>query len=411
MVIGVLTAPMASANDKDLKDKQRRVKNDISSASRHLDESSAALRKATSRLSAARTALRSARADLAETRGQVTTARVRDVQAQADLTQAEADLATARTELKTGRVAVQRKGDDVGDMVADIYEQGDPRLASFSSVLAAQDPTDITRSLSAQDSMVTGETARLDELEAAEILLGVQRDNVVKKKKIVAAKRVEAAENLSLMQSLEARAQEQTLSVRSLVGKRSSAQGTASRVKSRDRAELARLEREQSRIESMLRARAAAAAAAAARKSGPAARTSAPPANSGGYLSNPVSGSVTSSYGYRVHPIYGYYSLHDGTDFGAGCGQPLYATADGTVISRYFQTAWGNRLIVDHGYQRGVGLATIYNHATSYTVGVGARVKRGQVIGYVGNTGWSTGCHLHFSVMVNGSPKNPMGWL
>ena len=68
------------------------------------------------------------------------------------------------------------------------------------------------------------------------------------------------------------------------------------------------------------------------------------------------------------------------------------------------------RLIVDHGWQRGVGLATIYNHATHYVVGVGEHVNRGQLVGYVGSTGWSTGCHLHFTVMANGVAVDPMRW-
>ncbi len=132
---------------------------------------------------------------------------------------------------------------------------------------------------------------------------------------------------------------------------------------------------------------------------------------SGGFLSYPVNGAITSPFGYRVHPIYGYYGLHDGTDFGAACGSPLYSAASGRVISSYWSTVYGNRLIIDNGLVNGVSLVAIYNHATSYTVGVGDRVKRGQVIGYVGSTGWSTGCHLHFTVMVNGDPVDPMGWL
>lgn len=404
VVLGMVCAPLAHADgDKDLKDKQRQVKKNLKHAHQDLDESSAALRKATARLSAARTELRSARSELSETRGKLATAQVKDRKAQAALAQAEKDLAQARADLESGKAAVKKKNVEVGSMIADFYEQGDPRLASFSSMLNAEDPADITRSLATQDSLVSNETKALDELKAAKILLEVNEENVEDKKDAVATKRREAADNLKVMEGLEARAESQAASVRKLVGQRASAQKGAARVKRRDKAELAKLEAEQDRIEAMLRKR----AAAAAKKSG----NTGPPGPSDGYLSYPVSGPVTSSYGYRVHPIYGYYSLHDGTDFGAGCGQPLYAAADGTVISKYYQTAWGNRLIIDNGHVRGVGLATIYNHATSYTVGVGAHVKRGQVIGYVGTTGWSTGCHLHFTVMVNGSPTNPMNWL
>ncbi|WP_447383288.1 M23 family metallopeptidase, partial [Streptococcus pseudopneumoniae] len=82
-----------------------------------------------------------------------------------------------------------------------------------------------------------------------------------------------------------------------------------------------------------------------------------------------------------------YRALHDGVDFGAGCGSPVRAAADGTVLSTYFQSAWGNRVIIDHGALRGVGVATISNHLSSWAVAPGQRVSRGQVIGYVGSTG------------------------
>ncbi|MFZ2503465.1 MAG: M23 family metallopeptidase, partial [Nocardioides sp.] len=130
-----------------------------------------------------------------------------------------------------------------------------------------------------------------------------------------------------------------------------------------------------------------------------------------GFLAMPVSGRITSPYGYRIHPIYGYWGLHNGIDFGAGCGSPLYAPADGKVVARYYSGVYGNRLLIDHGVVAGAGLSTIFNHATSYVVGAGSRVTRGQLIGYVGGTGWSTGCHLHFIVMEDGAPVDPMGWL
>ena len=99
-----------------------------------------------------------------------------------------------------------------------------------------------------------------------------------------------------------------------------------------------------------------------------------------------------------------------GTDFGGGCGQPIHAAESGRVVSSYWSDVYGRRLIVDHGALNGAGVATIYNHASTYTVGPGAQVQRGQVIGYVGDTGWSTGCHLHFTVMANGRAVDPANW-
>jgi murein DD-endopeptidase MepM/ murein hydrolase activator NlpD len=124
-----------------------------------------------------------------------------------------------------------------------------------------------------------------------------------------------------------------------------------------------------------------------------------------------VPGAVTSSFGYRRHPIYGYWGLHDGTDFSAPCGTANIAVRSGTVISRYWSDVYGNRLYLDLGQVNGKNMTVIYNHLSSYRVGNGQRVARGDVIGYSGTTGWSTACHLHFTVMLNGTPVNPMNYL
>jgi murein DD-endopeptidase MepM/ murein hydrolase activator NlpD len=113
----------------------------------------------------------------------------------------------------------------------------------------------------------------------------------------------------------------------------------------------------------------------------------------------------------RLHPILHVYKLHDGTDFSASCGTPVYAAADGTVLTQYFNEGYGNRVLIDHGYVQGVSLSTSYNHLTSFALTPGSQVSRGQVIGYAGTTGYSTGCHLHFMVYVNGRTVDPMTWL
>ena len=112
----------------------------------------------------------------------------------------------------------------------------------------------------------------------------------------------------------------------------------------------------------------------------------------------PVEGPITSRFGPRFHPILQVWKLHTGTDIGAACGTPVKAAKDGTVTSAGVAGGYGNRVVLDHGQ----GLATTYNHLTSYAAAVGMQVRQGQVIGYVGTTGLSTGCHLHFEVMVNG---------
>lgn len=125
-------------------------------------------------------------------------------------------------------------------------------------------------------------------------------------------------------------------------------------------------------------------------------------------LMRPTIGQVTSPYGMRRHPITGVWKLHDGTDFGAPCGSPIRAAASGTVVAITFTSAWGNRLVIDHGSGAGGHLVTAYNHAQGYAVAVGDHVSAGRVIGAVGSTGLATGCHLHFQTWVDGRLVDPM---
>jgi murein DD-endopeptidase MepM/ murein hydrolase activator NlpD len=127
-----------------------------------------------------------------------------------------------------------------------------------------------------------------------------------------------------------------------------------------------------------------------------------------GSLSSPLADPmVTSSYGYRTHPIFGDRRLHTGLDFRAGSGTPLSAAAPGEVVFAGWKGGYGNCTIVDHGG----GTATLYAHQSAIRVDVGDVVTRGQVIGAAGSTGYATGPHLHFEVRVNGAPVDPMPYL
>jgi len=129
----------------------------------------------------------------------------------------------------------------------------------------------------------------------------------------------------------------------------------------------------------------------------------APPAGVDGSLRRPVAGRVTSAFGMRVHPITGVRKLHDGTDLGASCGTPVHAAAAGRVVGTPTDRAYGKRVLIDHGR----GLVTAYAHLSSRRVHRGQHIGAGTVIGRVGTTGLSTGCHLHFMVLRHGKPTDP----
>jgi murein DD-endopeptidase MepM/ murein hydrolase activator NlpD len=121
----------------------------------------------------------------------------------------------------------------------------------------------------------------------------------------------------------------------------------------------------------------------------------------------PVPGGITSGFGMRFHPVLRVWKLHDGTDFAAPCGSPIRSPHAGLVRAAYFNAGYGNRLMIDHGIVDGHRVTTGFNHATRYVVNVGQQVAQGQVIGYVGSTGFSTGCHLHLMLWLDGALANP----
>src|SRR5215207_127607 len=132
-----------------------------------------------------------------------------------------------------------------------------------------------------------------------------------------------------------------------------------------------------------------------------------PPTSGNGRFILPVNGAITSGFGPRTHPIYGGSRMHTGVDITASTGTPIKAAGDGVVKMAGSNGGYGNWTLIDHGD----GLATGYGHQSRIAVSVGQRVGAGEVIGYVGSTGASTGPHLHWEVRVNGNPVNPMSWV
>lgn len=130
------------------------------------------------------------------------------------------------------------------------------------------------------------------------------------------------------------------------------------------------------------------------------------PAGAGGMVW-PISGPITSEFGWRTHPIFGTARFHSGLDIGGDYGMPIYAAAGGTVIYAGWISGYGNAVIIDHGG----GVTTLYGHNDSLNVSEGENVAQGQVIAMCGSTGNSTGPHCHFEVRENGEPVSPYGYL
>jgi murein DD-endopeptidase MepM/ murein hydrolase activator NlpD len=407
-------------DEDDLNEQRSELSRDLNRANTDLDETSAALVRA-----AGASAHRPYEAGHRSTRARrhprtAHRAHSLDDQMQTELEDAEQQLLEAEAAVERTDEEMEVLSDSMGDFVADSFQYGSPGLISLSVVINGGDASELGENLALADSVVGAQASTLDELSATDTVLQVEQERVEELRNLVATKREEAAENLVLKRELTQQAIEQAAAVRAIVATRSKAHQAAIRAKQVELDRIARLEASRERVARMLRAlaaeereqAAAEAAAAAANTTGTGALDTKASVDPDGFLAMPVAGGyVTSPYGMRMHPILRVYKLHDGTDFSAACGTPIYAAADGQVVSAYFDSAYGNRVILANGMVTGASLATSYNHLTSDTVSIGQSVKRGQVIGYAGTTGYSTGCHLHFMVYRNGATTDPIPWV
>jgi murein DD-endopeptidase MepM/ murein hydrolase activator NlpD len=459
-----LFVPVAAADS--LTERREKVSRALARTKADLSESSHALSAAGAALAAAQDRLDVARDQLARTQAELAAARERDVAMAAKLKKARAELAQAKAAVVAGQKALDAKKRMAGNIVRDQYQQ-QTNLMPIALLLENSSTSDLQTRLQWSTTMFDTTGAAIAELRALQLKLEAERARQAELEAQIAADRRQAAANLQVRKRLQAQAAAEEAGVTSLVQERQAVEASAADDVAADRAQYAKLTQERASVEKRIAARiaqakaeaaarkaaeqrarqaaarkAAARAAAEARRAKDQARTpkqrrSAPPRSqprpvqprpskprppSGGGsgsgwqrpapqgFSLPVSAPITSPYGNRFHPVLHVWKLHDGTDFGAGCGAPIRAPHSGRVAERYYNSAYGNRLMIDHGYVNGRYVTTGYNHAIRYSVSVGQRVSKGQVIGYVGTTGYSTGCHLHLMVWLNGGLTNPMTW-
>ncbi|MHB0980744.1 MAG: murein hydrolase activator EnvC family protein [Thermoleophilia bacterium] len=207
-------------------------------------------------------------------------------------------------------------------------------------------------------------------------------------------------------QEVEGRQAEQTARLESLVAERESKLSQVEKARGDKRAVVAKAESDKDAYEKQE----AALEAESARLAGELrslTQSSQPTVKGTGQFIRPVDGRISSPFGYRIHPIFKVKKMHTGVDMSASMGTPIRAADSGTVIQAGWRGGYGQAVVISHGD----GLATLYAHQSKILVSVGDTVTRGDIIGKVGSTGYSTGPHLHFEVRVNGTPVDPMGYL
>jgi murein DD-endopeptidase MepM/ murein hydrolase activator NlpD len=419
------------ASGDELGTRRAQVKQQIAKTKSDLGESTKALSKAAVAVDKAQHKLDVASAQLATTREELSAAEVQDSRMAVRLRIARADLGAAIAAVNAGQARLDAEQTKAGQMIRDQYQQ-QSNLLPVAVLLDPHSTKDVQTRLQWSTTLFDSTQAQIDRLTLLQRQLDTARVRKAELKAKVAAARHEAAANLKIKESLELRATAEKGTVAQLVRQRKAAEDQAEADVAQDKAHYADLVKERASVEKRIaariakaaaeRKRAAERAAAAERKAGAARRSShasskhthrssgSATSSAGHGFSFPVAARITSPFGMRFHPVLHYWKLHDGTDFGAACGTPIRAAYAGRVAERYYNAGYGNRLMIDHGYVGGRYVTTGYNHASHYIVHVGQRVREGQIIGYVGTTGFSTGCHLHLMVWIGGRLRNPMTW-
>ena len=305
-------------------------------------------------------------------------------------------LAWNQVQLAAAQATLHRHNDAYRKRLVQIYEHSD--VGYLGVLLGATTFAEFVERLHDLQLIVLADQKAIAERKAAE----------------TAVRRVESQlEGTQIeLQGLAQQQQQARSQLQGLANERGQLVAVASQQRRQVAAEVAQLEelsaQEEANLEALIAQRQAELeaereAAERARRAGQPAPPG-PATASSGYLQWPVRGPITSPFGWRIHPISGVRSFHEGIDIGVASGTPIGAAEAGRVIYAGWYGGYGNYILVDHGG----GISTGYAHCSAIYVSVGQDVQRGQTIGAVGSTGYSTGPHLHFEVRINGKPVDPL---
>ena len=368
------------AEDEDLT-------NQLDSIQQQVNQQNAAKADAETVIGSVSEQLRQIEEQLRQATAELGTIKEQRVAVENDITLNERQLAEAQKRLE-GRESVFYK------RVRDIYING--RLSYLDVVIGSKDFSDFANRLEVLKRIIDSDITLINEIkkerseiEAHKQKLEADRAKLVELEKAALAKQAE----------IEQKKAERNVVLQKAQNDRATAMQAIEELNASSAQVSAMLKERQA-------ARAAAAAAATAQSSG-GQGASDNWVQGTGQLGWPVSGEITSPYGYRVHPIWGTTIYHSGIDIGVDEGTPVHAADGGVVVWSGWMGGYGYAVVIDHGN----GLSTLYGHNSELAVDEGQSVAKGQVISYAGSTGNSTGPHVHFEVRANGDPVDPMGYL
>ena len=411
--LGQLPSVRAAAPGADDPHKaKKQVDKEIEALKDELEDTSASLKNAYVALRRTQAAIPVAQAAVDKAEAEVSKADAYNDEMAVQLDVARANEARAVDALAATRKKLAETRTRVARFASQLYQ--DQGMGQLSVALSATTPDDFANRIAMNDTVMDVQNQSLSRLATARAAATAQEAHIKALKVQVEAAKKQAEAALAKAEKARAAATAAKQQLDALAAQQQAQSQALEAEKVAEKAKLDAAQKEQARLKAVLVAQAKAARAAAARRAAALRRAGKKvptgPSTSTGFLSRPSDGWISSEFGMRYHPILHYWRLHAGRDYAANCGTPIRAAAGGTVISAGWGGGYGNRIMIDHGIVRGVDLVTTYNHMSRYAVH-GGHVSRGQVIGYVGTTGSSTGCHLHFETYEDSVPRDPRRWL
>lgn len=363
-------------------------------------------------------------------------------QAQQELEDAQAELALAREEdqltgerltaaqdeekelsgaVETGQNEVDRSDDELAEVAISAYKGG--ALPSPSTIyIGGGSPQDtVDRSMNYRITMAS-QGSRLDTLRSDQAVTENSADRLTAVREEIDALKLEAEAAVERTTTAEEAAATAKADLDALYATQQSQRDDLEAKKTQYQEDEANLETRSSTLDEEIEELARQEREREERARQQEQEEAQPPQDSGGDSSNssantgggwvyPVNDRLNSNFGWRYHPIYHTRKLHAGVDFPSACGTAVGSTHSGRVIARTYNSGAGNKIILSHGIHNGKLLTSSYHHLQSYALPVGAQVSAGETVGYVGTTGSSTGCHLHFEIQEDGNSINPTNYI
>lgn len=416
LVGGLSAAPVQA---EDLVDRQQQVRADMKEAAAEVETSQAAVGAATQALLDSQAKLARAQATLEDVASRLATAKKADAELAVKLAEEQRQLALDTAAVAKGQADVDAQQALIAQAARDAFQQ-QTGLEGASVAVGAETPGDLAQRIQWDTTVFDTTQARLDALHTLQAALQAARDKQAATEARVAADKATSAKLVASIAALTKQAAAAQSAVAELVAGNEANRRAAQAELDADKARYDQLVADDQALTREIMARASQGTYVTGVPAGqvwtdpatyPMVASGAQVAVSPKGFIRPVAATPGSPFGMRFHPILRYWRMHRGQDWGAGCGVPLYAAQAGRVVHVGVQGGFGNYTIIDHGIIGGQSVMTGYAHQSSYVVKDGQLVAQGQLIGYVGTTGLSTGCHLHLQVYVNGDVVNPMTWI